>query len=112
MDVAIQTRSTYAAAWAILLGSLLVLAAGVVWGVIEHARVDALLGVWIGFMALQVAVFLALVAIEYRTQRAYWSMSIPFTIVIARVVAGLTAILVAAILVTDEREAAYADVLF
>ena len=107
MDIATQTRSTYAAAWAILFGSLLVLAAGIVWGVIESARVDALLGVWIGFMALQLAIFLALVAIEYRAQRAYWSMPIPLGIVIARVVAGLTAVLV-----SDEQESVYAAVLF
>ena len=107
MSVATPTRSTYAAAWAILLGSLLVLAGGVVWGLIELAHVDAILGLWIAFMVLQVAVFLALVAIEYRVLRAYWSMSIPLTIVIARVVSGLTAVLV-----SDEREAVYADVLF
>ena len=110
VDVITPTRSAYAAAWAILLGSLLVLTAGGVWAVIEGAHVEALLGIWIGFMALQLAVFVVLVAVESRAQRAYWSMAVPLSIVAARVVAGLTAVLVGE--KADAAEVAYADVLF
>lgn len=110
MSVATPTRSTYAAAWAILFGSLLVVTAGAVWAVLEGAHIEALLAVWIGFMALQLAVFTALVVVEFRIQRAYWSMSVPLSIVAARVVAGLTTVLVGE--KADTTEVVYAAVLF
>jgi hypothetical protein len=110
VDVVTPTRSTYAAAWAILFGSLLVLVAGAVWATIDGAHVEALLGLSIGFMALQVIVFTVLVGVESRTLRVYWGMAVPMSIVAARVVAGLTGVLVGT--KADATEVAYADILF
>ena len=110
MAVTYPTRSRYAAAWAVLLGSVVLLAVSAVAVAIGPASADALLGLWAGFIALQLAVFALLVAIGYRDQRAFWSTAIPVSIVIAQVVSGLCSVL--ADTPADDAEAAYADVLF
>ena len=110
MSTATATRSRYAAAWAVLLGSLLILAGSGIVVVVGPARLEALVGPWVAFMALQLVVFALLVAAGYREQRAYWSAPIPVTIVVAQVVAGLCAVLVGG--AADHLEPAPADVLF
>ena len=94
MRAATTNRSRYAAAWAVLLGPLLILAGSAVVMAKDAARLEALLTVLLGFMALQLMVFALLVVVGYREQRAYWSAQIPLSIVIAQVVAGLCAVLV------------------
>lgn len=95
--VATPTAPRYRAAWAVLLGSFLIalpLIAGRSVQALLGASVDArlveqLLVIAGGFVALQLFVLFALVTLEHRSQRSYWSAPIPVTIVIAQVLAGL-----------------------
>lgn len=111
MDATAPTRRHYAGALAVLLGALVMLIGSSIGAVVSHASVDALLGLWFGFLAVQVLVFAVLVAVEYRLQRAHWSMAVPVTIVIAQVASGLSAALVGGEPASNA-EASYVGVLF
>ena len=109
MDAIASTRRHFAGAWAVLLGAFLILAGGSIGAVVDHANLDALLGLWLGFTALQLLVLTVLVVIEHRQQRAHWGMAIPLTIVVAQVVAGMSAFMMRA---RDNAESGYAAILF
>lgn len=110
MADATAARTRYAAAWAVILGSLLISIPGAAGVIIEGANYGVLFGLWVAYLALQFVVFAVLVAIESQSQRAYWSASIPVSIVIAQVVAGLSEVLVGD--TAHSAEVTYADVLF